>query len=1042
MKLSRRILVCLFLLFGCFPISAQAPEVDVLNREGDERVTSMEERQQTVSILVEAARVARESGDYLKAARFMNRVGRLQLLLNLPEEASATFQEVLKTLNENDTSARIETLNGAAMAYTNLSQCPKAKQALQTAIALSDQTSNKAGKAQALLTLSDCQNSENHVLALQTAQQALELWTSVGNKWGMGKSHSAIGHYQLTLQKFTESAASHEAALAIWRELNIPYEEAQALINLGFVEYRKGAWQSAISFLLQGQNLLDEKAYPFEMGQITITFGQIFIDIGLPDAAFSNLHQATEYFGRAKSPLGVAVVGLEIGKANYIEGKYPDAIITLTRTIEEAEKIDTPNLVAMCEEFLGQTYVALNDPATALTHFETALRLFTQVSGVMEAARVQARMGQAYTLQNKLENANTYYQKALTTFQSLSDRLNASATLFALGQLKMTQNDLGTAEEYLRQSIDVTEDMRRTPTSSDLTVAFSATTHERYERYIDCLMRQRAKQPSKNLAVSAFELSEKSRGRSLKELLQATRTNLIPPGIDSQLAQREQSLRQSLTVKENYKITLLSHKYKPEELVALDAELAQLESQYKQTIQAIEAQSRSYVQMSQPSSWDLRRIQEQVVVNDDTVLLEYSIGKDRSYAWTITRDQIVSHELPAEAVITEAAQKVYTLLSAAPGAETETNLAQASNQLSSLVLQPLGESLNKPRIIVVADDALNYIPFQMLPDPSANSQPLIDRHEIINAPSASILGELRQETARRQPPAKMLAAFGDPVFPSNYALYKGSGAGELVAGVQPGADRWRTALRDIKVEGDTVDPTNIEPLFYTTRELANLREVAGSETLIITGFEASRETLFKTDLSQYAIVHFATHGVLDPKKPENSGLFLSMVNRDAKEQNGFIGLQDIYGLNARVDLVVLSACRTGLGKEVRGEGLIGLTRGFMHAGASSAVASLWSVDDQATSELMKHFYSNMLQNGMPPAAALREAQNTIRKDRRWSSPYYWSAFTFQGNYDQRISVPSPGGWSNRMKVVVVVSVVGVLLLGTVVWVRLRRGRAV
>jgi len=100
------------------------------------------------------------------------------------------------------------------------------------------------------------------------------------------------------------------------------------------------------------------------------------------------------------------------------------------------------------------------------------------------------------------------------------------------------------------------------------------------------------------------------------------------------------------------------------------------------------------------------------------------------------------------------------------------------------------------------------------------------------------------------------------------------------------------------------------------------------------------------------------------------------------------------------------------------------------------------VDDQATSELMKHFYSNMLQNGMPPAAALREAQNTIRKDRRWSSPYYWSAFTFQGNYDQRISVPSPGGWSNRMKVVVVVSVVGLLLLGTVVWVRLRRGRAV
>ena len=1033
MKYSRRILVCLFLLLGYFPISAQAPEVDVLNREGDERVTSTEERQQTVSILLEAARVARETGEYLKAARFMNRVGRLQLLLNLPEEALATFQDVLKTLNDNDTSGRIETLNGAAMAYTHLRQCSDAEQALQTAITLSDQTSNKAGKAQALLTLSDCQNRNNHVLALQTAQEALGLFTAVGNKWGMGKSHSAIGHYQLTLQNFTESTASHEAAMAIWRELNIPYEEAQAFINLGFIEYRKGLWQSAISFLLQGQNLLDEKAYPFEMGQITITLGQIFIDTGLPEAAFSNLHQATEYFGRARSPLGVTVVGLEIGKAYYSEGKYSDAIATLTRTIEEAKEIGEPNLAAMCEESLGQTYIALNDPVTALSHFETALLRFTEVGGVMEAARVQARMGQAYALQNKVENANTYYQKALTTFRTLSDRLNASATLFALGQLKMTQNDLETAEEYLRQSIDVTEDMRRTPTSSDLTAAFSATTHERYERYIDCLMRQRAAQPGKNLAVSAFELSEKARGRSLKELLQATRTNLIP-GIDSQLAQREQSLRQSLTVKENYKVTLLSQKYKPEELTALDAELAQLENEYKQVVRAIETQSPSYGRLSQPSSWDLRRIQEQVVVNDDTVLLEYSIGKERSYAWTITRNEIISHELPAEAVITEAAQKVYTLLTATPSAESETQLAEASDQLSKLILQPLAESLDKRRIIVVADDALNYIPFQMLPEPAAKSERLIDRHEVINAPSASILGELRQETARRQSPAKVLAAFGDPVFASNYALHKGSGSGELIAYSEPGGDRWRSALRDIKVEGDTIDPTNIQPLFYTTRELANLREVAGSETLMMTGFDASREMLTKTDLSQYAILHFATHGVLDPKKPENSGLFLSMFNREAKQQNGFIGLQDIYGLNARVDLVVLSACRTGLGKKVRGEGLIGLTRGFMHAGASSAVASLWSVDDQATAELMKYFYSNMLQHGMPPAAALREAQNTIRKDPRWSSPYYWAAFTFQGDYDQHIRVASPGWWSNQLKIIVAV-VAGVVLLAAIAWFR-------
>jgi CHAT domain-containing protein len=143
--------------------------------------------------------------------------------------------------------------------------------------------------------------------------------------------------------------------------------------------------------------------------------------------------------------------------------------------------------------------------------------------------------------------------------------------------------------------------------------------------------------------------------------------------------------------------------------------------------------------------------------------------------------------------------------------------------------------------------------------------------------------------------------------------------------------------------------------------------------------------LEKTDFSQYAILHFATHGLLDPKNPKQLGLYLSMVNEAGQDEDGFITMQDVYNLRVPVSLVVLSACRTGLGEDVRGEGLIGLTRGFMHAGASSVVASLWKVDDEATAELMKYFYTNMLKKRMRPAAALREAQNTLRQDPQWSS---------------------------------------------------------
>ncbi|HEX7226849.1 MAG TPA: CHAT domain-containing protein, partial [Candidatus Binatia bacterium] len=300
------------------------------------------------------------------------------------------------------------------------------------------------------------------------------------------------------------------------------------------------------------------------------------------------------------------------------------------------------------------------------------------------------------------------------------------------------------------------------------------------------------------------------------------------------------------------------------------------------------------------------------------------------------------------------------------------------------------------RVIVVADGALNYVPFQVL---SLTGQKLlIDDSEVINAPSASILGQLRQERSRRRPAEKIVAAFGDAVFASNYGERRSSGSQQTAV---------RQGTRDIEIAGDSVKLEDIQPLFYARWELQNLRNLAGQAAFLAMDFDASREKLESTKLGEYSILHLATHGVLDPEHPEKSGFVLSTVDHNGQPQNGFITMRDVYALRAPVDLVVLSACQTALGKDVRGEGLIGLTRGFMHAGASSVASTLWRVDDEATAELMKHFYANMLQQGMTPAAALRAAQNTIRQDSRWRSPHYWAAFTLQGEYKQTIHVGNP-----------------------------------
>jgi CHAT domain-containing protein len=333
--------------------------------------------------------------------------------------------------------------------------------------------------------------------------------------------------------------------------------------------------------------------------------------------------------------------------------------------------------------------------------------------------------------------------------------------------------------------------------------------------------------------------------------------------------------------------------------------------------------------------------------------------------------------------------------------QNENELNQRARELSQLILDPVANELNKKRLIIVADGALNYIPFQLLAT-SAGAEPLVANHYIISAPSATVLGQLQMETAQRKAPAKVLAAFGDPVFARHGSQQKDAKPGEeLVLTKQSGNELWQDASRDI--DPDNFDPSKVRPLVFTKFELANLREVAGSESLVATGYDASCEKLVAADLTQFAILHIATHGIFDPQRPERSGLLLSLYNREDQAQKGFLGLQDIYNLRAPVALVVLSACSTGLGKDVRGEGLIGVTRGFMYAGASSVVASLWKVDDESTGELMKQFYANMLQQRMTPAEALATAQNRIRSNPEWRSPHHWAAFTIQGDYRSPIT---------------------------------------
>jgi CHAT domain-containing protein len=307
--------------------------------------------------------------------------------------------------------------------------------------------------------------------------------------------------------------------------------------------------------------------------------------------------------------------------------------------------------------------------------------------------------------------------------------------------------------------------------------------------------------------------------------------------------------------------------------------------------------------------------------------------------------------------------------------------------------------------VIVADGTLQYIPFAMLPHPAlGKNQPLIVGHEVVSLPSASALAIQRAELAGRKPAPKMLAVIADPVFDRSDARLK-----TLATEASDKEQAQTIALDDGRSIEHLAEKSDYNPGGTTRRVIPRLPFTRQEATRLLAltpkqssfgaiDFQASRETVLKGDLSQYRYVHFATHGLLDSERPGLSSLVLSMVDEQGKAQDGFLRANDIYNLKLPAELVVLSACQTGLGKEIKGEGLVGLTRGFMYAGAARVVVSLWNVNDKATAELMTKFYEKMLKKGERPAAALRGAQVEMWRQKQWQSPYYWAAFTMQGEW--------------------------------------------
>jgi CHAT domain-containing protein/Tfp pilus assembly protein PilF len=811
--------------------------------------------------------------------------------------------------------------------------------------------------------------------------------------------HSDLGEYHQAIDFCNQ-------AIALRRELKDRSGESTVLSNLGNAYSSLGEYQKALDFY--NQALAIHKGSGERQGE-AISLN----NIGWVYATLAEHEKALDFYNRALEIF--RALGEQFREANVLSNvavNYADQkdfrkaleinlqVLSLRRAQNNrAGMAITFNNIASCHSNLGEKQKALD-------YYQQSLELHRTVGNPRHMATALRNIGVLYRDLGEQQKALDYFNEGRQMARAIGDRNSEAGILAHIARVERDRGNLLEARSRIEEALAAVEWLRINVTSQQLRASFFASFRNYHEFNLDLLMRLHKQQPSKGFDAAALQASEQGRARSLLELLTEASAE-IRQGVDPSLVERERMLRQSISDKADHQMRLHSAKHTEEQAAAMAKELAALTTEYEQVQAQIRQTSPRYAALTQPAPLTLKEIQSKVL-DDETLLLEYAVGELKSFLWAVTPTSLNSFELPKREELEPVARRVYEALNARNQTipnetpvrrqqrleQAEAEFHKAAATLSQMLLGPVASELKNKRLLIVSDGVLQYVPFAALPSPGAvDARPLVVDNEIVSLPSASVTAVLRKELAGRKPADKILAVLADPVFSNADPRLPSAGKNRAMAveEISPRAEAKRPAG-----EAGLADLVRLRFSRLEADEITRL--AADKQKLAALDFAASRALATSAELGQYRIVHFAAHGLINNEDPGLSGIVLSLVDEQGRPQNGFLRLYDIYNLKLGADLAVLSACQTALGKEVKGEGLISLTRGFMYAGAPRVVASLWRIDDRVTAELMKRFYQGMLGDGLRPAAALRAAQVSLWKDKRWQAPHYWAAFTFQGEW--------------------------------------------
>ena len=952
----------------------QATDEDRLRAGREREVSAAEElvKQPTAEGLVQALEVYQralaQAPSSPDRAGMLYRIGQVHILRGDGGAGLETFDKVLALYREaGNPRGMAATLNQIGRCRRLLGKSDAAAASFDESIALWRSLGMPGQAASVLNNLGRLQHGLGRLREAREAYgEALESFRREGDR---GRESAALLNLSAVDDSLGRPVAAEEQAqqaLAIARELGDQGREAESLNALGTLQSGLGEPIAALDAYTAALKVFQELGDGRREAAILNNLGNLLIELGSPEEARSLLLTGLERARQVKDRQFEGAALLNLGRADRDLGRSPEGKEYYAQALALHKSLG--DRTGEAAALRGQGLLS-GDTAAARDLLRQALAIFQETGNRSEEAVTLRGLGQVEAALGNTAAAAGSLSQARAIQSALGQPGEEALTLREMARLERSADRLAEARGHLEEALARLESLRAQISGDHLRATYFAASRETYEMYVDVLQRLAGKSPAGGLDVLAFEAAERARARGLLDFLEQSRIDLREG--DPALLQEERRLRREI----NEKATRRSP--------TSDRELTALEAQYQIVEARLQAGSPHYARLRQPEV-RLAEIQREAL-DSDTVLLEYFLAEPRSYLWLVTPGSLTTFELPGRSRLEELALRVHQGLGD-PAPPDAAGRRRDLEELSRLLLGPALDRARGKRLAIVADGALLYVPFAALPEPgpegAGGAVPLIAGHEVIHLPSAAVVRELRRAREGRPRAPAALAVLADPVF-----------------GAEDPRLQAAEAARSARLSG-----APFSRLVWTRQEAEGIAaEARGRDLLLALGFEADRGLAAGTTLSRYRIVHFATHGVLDTQHPALSGLVLSQMDARGQAQDGYLRLHDIYRLRLNADLVVLSGCETALGKTLRGEGIVGLTRGFFYAGTSQVLASLWPVRDRATAELMRRFYHALFREGLGPSAALRQAQLSLSKERAWRNPYFWASFTLQG--DWRVEAP-------------------------------------